>query len=312
MNEFLAGLMAAVLSVFSPGADPAGYSGYLEADYVYVAPVSAGRIVTLDAEEGQVVAAGDTLFTLDASQQKNLLDAAMARVSAARATLENLETGSRSEELDVIKATLAKAEADLAQAQSNLSRSERLVEAGTVPSVRLEQDRTALASAQAQVNQLRAQLAVAELPARNAQQVAAEANLTAAEADAERARQDMDDRTIEAPVAGIVDRVFFRVGEVAGVGVPVISMLPQGPLEVWFFVPEVERAALAVGAEVTVTCDGCADGQAARVTQIASEPQTTPPVIYSREERSRLVYLVKARLETANALKPGQPVTVLP
>lgn len=312
MNEFLAGLMAAVLSVFSPGADPAGYSGYLEADYVYVAPVSAGRIVSLDAEEGQVVDAGDTLFTLDASQQKNLLNAAMARVSAARATLENLETGSRSEELDVIRASLAKAEADLAQAQSNLSRTERLVEAGTVPSVRLEQDRTALASAQAQVNQLRAQLAVAELPARNAQQVAAEANLTAAEADAERARQDMDDRTIEAPVAGIVDRVFFRVGEVAGVGVPVISMLPQGPLEVWFFVPEVERAALAVGAEVTVTCDGCADGQTARVTHIASEPQTTPPVIYSREERSRLVYLVKARLETANALQPGQPVTVLP
>jgi HlyD family secretion protein len=312
MNEFLSGLMAAMLGLFSSGADPAGYSGYLEADYVYVAPVSAGRIVTLDAEEGQAVAEGDILFTLDAVQQKNLLDAAMARVSAARATLENLETGSRSEELDVIRASLAKAEADLAQAQSNLSRSERLAEAGTVPSVRVEQDRTALASAQAQADQLRAQLAVAELPARSAQQVAAEANLSAAEADAERARQDMDDRAIGAPVAGTIDQVFFRVGEVAGVGAPVIAMLPEGPLDVWFFVPEVERSTLAVGARVTITCDGCAGEQVARITHISSEPQTTPPVIYSREERSRLVYLVKARLEAANTLQPGQPVTVLP
>lgn len=312
MNEFFAGLVAAVLSVFAPGADPVGYSGYLEADYVYVAPVSAGRIVTLDALEGQVVAQGATLFTLDATQQKNLLDAAMARVSAARATLENLETGSRSEELDVIRASLAKAEADLGQAQANLSRSERLAEAGTVPSVRVEQDRTALASAEAQVNQLRAQLAVAELPARNAQQVAAEANLTAAEADAERARQDMDDRMVAAPIAGTVDQIFFRVGEVAGVGMPVVAILPEGPLDVWFFVPEAERAAMTVGGEVRVTCDGCAGGQTARVSHIASAPQTTPPVIYSREERSRLVYLVKARLETANGLTPGQPVTVLP
>lgn len=312
MNEFLAGLMAAVMSLFPSGADPAGYSGYLEADYVYVAPVSAGRIVTLDAEEGQVVAAGETLFTLDATQQKNLLDAAVARVSAAQATLENLETGSRSEELDVIRASLARAEADLAQAQSNLSRSERLAEAGTVPSVRVEQDRTALAAAQAQVDQLRAQLAVAELPARNAQQVAAEANLHAAEADAERARQDMDDRTVEAPVAGTIDQVFFRLGEVAGVGVPVVAILPEGPLEVWFFVPEVARATLATGTTVQVTCDSCDDALPARITHIASAPQTTPPVIYSREERSRLVYLVKARLEAANGLTPGQPVTVLP
>ena len=311
MNEFLAGIMATVLSIFSPHAEPAGYTGYLEADYLYVAPLSAGRIEAMPAMEGQAVAPGDVLFALDAIQQQNLLDAAEARVSAAQATLENLETGSRSEELDVIRASLSKAEADLAQAQSNLARSERLLAVGTVPSVRVEQDRTALASVQAQADQLRAQLAVAELPARNAQQVAAEANLQAAQADAARARQDLDDRVVTAPVAGTVDKVFFRISEVAGVGNPVVALLPGGPLEAWFFVPETERAALAMGEAVTVTCDGCA-AMSAHVIHIASEPQTTPPVIYSREERSRLVYLAKARLDTSGTLQPGQPVTVLP
>lgn len=179
MNEFFTGLLAAVLALLPHQEVATGFNGYLEADYVYVAPISAGRINAVAVAEGDTVAAGELVFALDTTQQQNLLNAALARVAAAEATLENLETGSRGAELDVIRASLSKAEADLAQARSNLTRSERLAEAGTVPGVRVEQDRTALATAQAQVEQLRAQLAVAELPARSAQQVAAEANLRA-------------------------------------------------------------------------------------------------------------------------------------
>lgn len=309
MNEFFAGLMAALLSWFAPAAVPGTYSGYLEADYVYVAPLAPGRIETMAVAEGQSLEAGEVLFTLDAAQQRHLLDAAEARVAAARASLANLETGGRTPELDVIRASLSKAEADLGLAEANLARSERLERTGTVPSVRVEQDRAALAAARAQADQLRAQLAVAELPARSAQQAAAEADLHAAEADAAGARQSLADRQVVAPLAGNVDSLFFRAGEVAGAGVPVLSILPQGPLEARFFVPEPERAGLAVGAAVDIACDGCAP-LTAHVTHIASEPQTTPPVIYSREERGRLVYLVKAQLDQAGTLRPGQPVTV--
>jgi HlyD family secretion protein len=232
-------------------------------------------------------------------------------VEAARATLHNLETGSRAEEIDVIRANLNKAQADLALAQSNLGRSERLLAAGTVASVRVEQDRAALAAAQAQVAQLTAQVSVAELPARDAQQVAAEANLAAAEADAGRAALDLGDRETGAPVAGTVDRLFYAAGEIAMAGAPVVAILPEGALEARFFVPEAERAALAVGQLVNVSCDGCM-AMTATVTRLASEPQTTPPVIYSREERGRLVYMVEARLDAPGNLRPGQPVTVTP
>lgn len=312
MNEFLAGVMAAILSIF-PGHDagPAGYPGYLEADYVYVAPLSSGRLASVAVAEGEAVAAGDALFTLDDGQQQALLAAAQARVAAARATLANLETGSRAEEIEVIRASLAKARADLALAESNLSRSERLHEMGTIAAVRVEQDRAALAAAQAQVDQLTAQVGVAELPARTAQQVAAEANLAAAEADARRAALDLDDRQAEAPVGGLVERLYYSAGETVASGAPVVSLLPEGALRARFFVPEAERAGLAVGAVVTVGCDGCA-AMTAVVTHLASEPQTTPPIIYSREERGRLVYLVEARLEAPGRLQPGQPVTVTP
>lgn len=311
MSDFWGWLMAMVMAVFSPAAPPVGYTGYIEANYVHVASVSPGRITRIVAAEGQVVETGDLLVVLDASQQTALLLAAEARVAAARATLENLATGSRSEELDVIRASLGKAEADLTLARTNLARSEQLEKAGTVSAAKVELDRNAVATAEAQVNQLRAQLTVAELPARSAQQVAAEANLAAAEADAQRARLDLDERQVHAPIAGVIERFYYSAGEVAAIGTPLASILPAQALEARFFVPEAARSSLAMGQSVTVTCDGCAD-LAATVTHIASEPQTTPPVIYSSEERSRLVYLVEARIEGAATVQPGQPVTVLP
>ncbi|HWV21755.1 MAG TPA: HlyD family efflux transporter periplasmic adaptor subunit [Devosia sp.] len=310
MSDFFGGLLAAILAFFSPSA-PSGFTGYIEADYVYVAPVSAGRITKIAVAEGQAVAEGDLLLVLDQSQQQARLAAAEARVAAARATLQNLETGSRREELDVIRASLSKAEADLGLARTNLARSEQLEKAGTVSAAKVEVDRNALAAAEAQVNQLQAQLAVAELPARSGQQVAAEANLAAAEADAEGARLDLGERLVHAPAAGVIEKLYYAAGEVAAVGTPIASILPAGALEARFFVPETARSSLAVGQAVTVTCDGCA-AMAASVVHIASEPQTTPPVIYSTEERSRLVYLVEARLDEAAKLQPGQPVTVLP
>src|SRR5690606_28833703 len=110
-----------------------------------------------------------------------------------------------------------------------------------------DQDRATLRSAEAQVAQLEAQLAVAELPARDPQLLAAEASLAAARADADKARSDLADRTVTAPLAGVVERVFYRSGEMAASGVPVLSLLPAGALKVKFYVAEAERPGLAPG-----------------------------------------------------------------
>lgn len=310
MSDFLGGIFAAILAVLpGGGADSSGYVGYLEADYVYVAPAAGGRLVDLAVKEGEPIAVGDMLFTQDDAQQQALLTAAEARKESAQANLDNLTTGSRALEIDVIRASLAKAQSDLALAQTTLARSEKLLATGTITQARVDQDRATVASAQAQVDQLTAQVGVAELPARNAQQVAAEANLVAAEADASRAQLDLRDRQTMAPVSGHIERLFYSSGETAVAGTPVVSILPDGALKARFFVPETDRSALAVGGVVQVGCDGCTS-MSAKITYFASEPQTTPPVIYSREERSRLVYLVEAELDAPGDLRPGQPVTV--
>jgi HlyD family secretion protein len=310
MEAFFASVLAFFGGLFGLGvSEPPRWNGYIEADYVYAAPMTAGQIATLTVREGDVVAEGDVLFTLNQDQQVALLESAMASVSAAEANLSNLTTGSRQDEIDVIRASLAKAQADLSLARDNSTRSGKLFAEGIVTQAQLDQARNTLASAEASVRQLQAQLKVAELPARDAQQLAAEANVTVARAAVAKAQADLDDRTVVAPAAGRIEKVYFDAGEIATAGAPVASILPEGALKVKVYLPETVRQQFALGDRLAVTCDGCPAGLTATVSYFASDPQFTPPVIYSRDERQRLSYLVEATLD-GGPLHPGQPVTV--
>lgn len=312
MNEVFAwvfGIVAAVIPGFGVAPEPA-YNGYVEADYVYMAPASPGRIETLNVREGDVVGAGQLLFALEADQQQAVLRAAEARRAAAEATWLNLTTGSRAEEIDVIRASLAQAMAEFELAQSTLERTQKLKLTGNVSQAKVDADKATLARANAQVAQLKAQLAVAELPARSEQVVAAEANLDAARADADRARLDLADRQVMAPVQGIVERVYFRAGEVAATGLPVVAILPPGQLKARFYIPETARAQFRIGDIMRLDCDNCPPGLTAVISRMTSDPQYTPPIIYSRDERSRLVFMAEAVLDENATLLPGQPVTL--
>jgi HlyD family secretion protein len=297
-----------VASLFGAAA-PSGYNGYLEADYVYLAPLSAGRIVELDVAEGSAVTAGQVLARLDDQAQRAALQGAEAAVAQAKANLDNLATGSREAEVAVIRASLKKAQADRDLAAATLERTLNLAGQGQVSAARVDQDRAAAAASAAQVEQLAAQLSVAQLPARDAQRGAAEAALAVAEAQAESARIALADRVLEAPISGVLDRSFYQVGEVAASGAPVLALFDPAKVKAIFFVPEAARAGIVPGVKLSVACDGCA-GALAMVSRVASEPQYTPPILYSRDERGRLVFRVEAVVEGATDLQPGQPVTL--
>lgn len=325
MDHVMAWLMG--LLSFIPGVGhpaPASWNGYVELDYAYAAAPSGGTIETIDVAEGDTVARGDVLFTLDASMQqaqyeaaKARADAALAQVVAAEANLANLKTGARPEELQVTQATLAQAEASLALAQQNFTRAQDLFAKGNVPKSQLDQAQASLDAANATVVQLTAQLAVAQLPARDDQIAAAEASLaaarataTAATADATNAGAALGNRTIVAPEAGRIERLFYSSGEVAGAGVPVVSIAGSDALKIKFYVNEADRPSFHMGDVLNVSCDGCATGLTATIDHFASDPQFTPPIIYSRDERSRLVFLTEAVMRQQTDVLPGQPVSI--
>ena len=309
LPDWLVALVAIVFPSFAEAPDTV-FNGYVEADYVYVASSSTGRIETISVVEGARVFEGQQVFTLESTQQRAALNAAEARVNVAEANLENLQTGSREQEMAVIRAEVARAEAEEELAAGNLERSERLFDLGNAPEAQVDADQAALASARAQVAQLRAQLEVAELPARDAQQIAAKASLDAARAEAEAARTAFEDRITLAPTSGSIEKVYFEEGEVAAAGTPIFSILPDDSLRAIFFIPEPRRADIKIGDRLAVICDACREGIEATVIRLASSPQYTPPIIYSQDERSRLVFRAEARIADGSDLLPGQPISL--
>lgn len=306
--------MAFVVSLF-PALDPdpkVVYAGYVEADYLYVSSTATRRMVALEAVEGDRVTAGQFLFELEDTRETANLHAAIARRDARAAELENLETGSRDAEIAVIRASLDEALASQSLASSNLQRSQSLFDREIVTAARVDSDRAALERANALVAQLRAKLDVAELPARDAQIVAARAALDAARAEMDVARASLADLRVNAPAGGLVEKLYFEPGEVVPAGSPVMSVLTPGALKVLFYIPEPHRLEFAPGQVLALSCDGCPPDLRVTLTRLASEPQYTPPIIYSRDERTRFVYRAEARLEGEAPLLPGQPVTLEP
>lgn len=293
---------------------PAPWSGYAEGDYVYVAAPLAGRLNSVAVRPGQSVALDAPLFQLDAESEQLGQQEAAARLAAAKAQTANLDSGKRREELDVIQAQLAQARTAEALAASDLQRQQQLVGQGFVTKARADDAATVLTQTRAKVAELSAALKAAQLPGRkderSAQRATAQAAQEALHQSEWRARQKQQN----APAAGLVADVFYQPGEYVNAGQPVVSLLPPGNIKARFFVPESDLSSIHPGQAVRIACDGCGQPIEATISRIATLPEFTPPVIYSNAQRSKLVFMVEAFPQAADAarLKPGQPLDVRP
>ncbi len=138
----------------------------------------------------------------------------------------------------------------------------------------------------------------------------AEAALRTAQARVNSSQTRLARRKVASPVSGSVEQVYFRVGEMVPAGKPVLALLPPGNLKLRFFVNEAVLPRIKLGDSVQVQCDGCAPNLSARVSFISRSSEFTPPVIYSLEERSKLVFMIEARPDHPEGLRVGQPVSV--
>jgi HlyD family secretion protein len=139
---------------------------------------------------------------------------------------------------------------------------------------------------------------------------AATATLRDAQARLNSSQTRLSRRQVFSPVSGTVQQVYYRPGEMVPASRPVLAILPPGNLKVRFFIPEPALPSVAYGDRIKVGCDGCAKDLTARISYLAKQSEFTPPVIYSLEERSKLVFLVEALPETPSAFRVGQPVDV--
>jgi HlyD family secretion protein len=307
---WLGGALIALAAAMGLGGDggPLEVQGYVEGEYVYVGSPVAGRLETLDVARGARVDAGTPLFQLDRSSEQPARDDAAARLARAEASLANLQKGKRPSEIDSIQAQLTQAKAMLQLSETKLERRRPLGNAVSREDV--EQAHAEYERDQARVAELQAELETAQLGARADEIQAAEAEVEAARAQLAQADWRLDELSQAAPQAGLVVDTLYRPGEWVAAGAPVVSMLPPENVKVRFFVPQLQLGAIQVGDLVEVRCDACAPDLTAEISFIAPEAEYTPPVIFSREMRAKLVFLVEARPRQPDALRPGQPVDV--
>ncbi|KVK83406.1 secretion protein HlyD [Burkholderia ubonensis] len=308
-------LLAAGIALAACGQradERATYQGYVEGEFVYLSSSQSGTLAQLTVQRGQSVAANTPAFALEAVDETAALQQAQHQLAAAQAQLADLRTGKRPPEVNVTKAQLAQAVAQAGKAADQLARDERQYRAGGISAQQLDDSRTAARTSAAQVRELRSQVDVARLPGRSQQIAAQAAQVDAAQAAVAVAQWKLDQKRVAAPAAGRVYDTLYRLGEWVQAGSPVVQMLPPQNVKVRFFVPEAAVASLAPGRAVAIHCDGCAADVPARITYVSSQAEYTPPVIYSNESRTKLVFMIEARPAVADApkLHPGQPVAV--
>jgi HlyD family secretion protein len=305
-----------LLILFLAACGPSGerpLQGYIEGEYMRVGAPFAGTLQQLSVQRGDQVASNAPLFALERENELAARKQAEEQLRSALARLENMKTGKRAPEVQNVEEQLRQAQAARELSAANFKRQESLFKSGFISSAALDDVRTRLKSDEALVEQLKAAVATAKLPGGRPDEIrAAQAEADAARQALAQADWRLGQRAVAAPQAGRVNDTYYVVGDFVPAGSPVVSLLPMANVKLRFYVPEPMLGRLRAGQTVSFTCDGCAGTMSATISFIADRAEFTPPVLYSKENRAKLVFLVEARpaSEVAPKLNPGQPVDV--
>jgi HlyD family secretion protein len=301
-----------LLSACGPAA-PTGWQGYAEGEFVALAAPTAGYLATLDAPRGSIVHVGHVAFTLSGDPDQQAAESADARVAAAASRMDNLASPRRRSEIGALEAQVSAARATADLAEADYRRVTSLAERRLIALQALDAARTQRDATMAGLRAAEESLATArETLGRRGEVKAARADLDAARAEAAQKHWAVARKQVTVPADGEVADTYFRPGEWVPMGAPVVSLLPDGQRRIRFFVPEADVGRLRMGTPVLAHCDGCAHDIHATIDYIAPQAEYTPPVIYSRETRARLVFRIEAAPTPADArlLHPGVPLDV--
>lgn len=286
--------------------------GYVEAEYVYVGAPLGGELEHLHVQRGATVKAGDLLFELERSADVASRDEAALRLQQAQATLADLQKGVRPSELEALRAQIDQANAQLTYAQTELTRIEKLRKTFNASEDELQQAQARQRQGLARVAEVTANLQTAQLGGRADVVEAARHEAQARQAALQRAQWNVDQKQQSAPADGVVFDTLYRVGEQVPANRPVVALLPPENIKVRVFVPEPQAGKLRIGSSARITADGINGAIDGSVKFISPSAEYTPPVIYSRDSRTKLVYMIEIALpdEQPVKLRPGQPVDV--
>ncbi len=293
------------------GAQPPTAQGYVEAEYVLVAPQIPGRLETLNVSRGQPVQKDMPLFALECQAETLAVLRAEAETTQKAAQLDDLLKGKRQPELDALIALRSQAASAFDLARINFERDDKLLKTKAVSQAELDARRATLDQARAKLEEAEAALAMGQQSlGRDDAILAAQAALDAAKASRAEAQWRLDQKSVGAPEEAFVFDTLFRPGEYVAAGQPIVSLLPPENIKIRFFVAEPQLAGLRFQQRVEIRLSG-GESLGAKISYFSPKAEYTPPQLFNRDNREKLLYMVEAVPEKdATRLHPGQPVDV--
>jgi HlyD family secretion protein len=298
-------------------------SGHVEATETRIAPDVGGRVLTLTVKEGDRVAAGQVLMTLDTRDVELAIDRATAERAAADAQLRLVQAGSRVEDIrlaqsqiDTARAELSAAQSELDAAEQDLARFETLLASNSGSrkqrddaATRRDVARDRVASAQSRVRTAEQAHAKLRAGARPEEVDAARARVAAVTAQIATLEKGLSDATLTSPVGGLVTEKLVEIGELIAPRAPALVIVDLDRAWADVFVPEPAVPQIKIGQAATVFADDGGPGIAGTIGYISPKAEFTPRNVQTAEERSKLVYRVRINVDNKDGvLKQGMPV----
>lgn len=265
-------------------------NGRLEADEIDIDTKFAGRIAELRADEGDLVEAGQVVALMDTRDLQASLKRAQALVLQASRSLEEA------------KATVDQQKSHVLLAMQELERARALVPKGYMPKETMDQ------------RQQQMDAAVAALNAATARVGEAEHALDAANHDVELYEVNITDNTLIAPRDGRIQYRIVNVGEVLPAGGRVFTMLDTSYVYMDIYLPTADAGRTRLGSDARIVLDAYPGRPIpAKVTFLASQAQFTPKMVETRDERDKLMFRIRVRVDPAllrthaEAVRSGLP-----
>lgn len=248
--------------------------GYIEGRYTYMATSVSGVLKQLLVARGSQVKKGDELLTLEEQPESDVYAAAQQNLQQAISARDAIS-------------------ANLEFARLTFERYKVLVPKKAIQQSALDNAKSNYEALQAQLNQ-------------------ANATVASNTATVAQAKWTKDQKVLTAPVDGIVFDTYYRVGEYTQANQAIISLLAPADIKAIFYVPEAQLHHLRLGDTVKVDCDNCKQALPGKISFISPTAEYTPPVIYSNQTNSKLIFRIEAEFAPNVAVQfhPGQPIYV--
>jgi HlyD family secretion protein len=269
------------------------------------------RIAEVLVEEGDQVKAGQVLARLVTDRLKAQIVEAQAQIAAQEEVVKRLKTGTRSQEIEQARAEVEAAQATVHNDKQLLDRLQET--SGATSKQTLDNARSRLLVDQAQLEVKKKALNLALEGSRKEDIAAAERHLEALQANLSLLQIRLEDMTLKAPTAGVIESRILEPGEMAGPTRPVLVLALTDPKWVRAYVPEPELGRIRLGMKASVLSDSfpgeSMDGWVGFISPVA---EFTPRTVETEDLRTKLVYEARVFVhDNRDMLRLGMPVTVL-